>query len=80
MGEGNEKGIVFQKMTPQAALDHQIDRYRNMSGEERLSIALNLHELACEVAREGIRRQYPKLDEAEVDRLLRERLALVRQQ
>jgi hypothetical protein len=65
-------------MTPQAALDQQIDRYRNMSGEERLSIALNLHELACEVTREGIRRQHPELEEAEVNRLLRERLELAR--
>jgi hypothetical protein len=38
-------------MTPQTALDLQIERYRNMSGEERLSIALNLHELACEIIR-----------------------------
>jgi hypothetical protein len=40
-------------MTPQAALNQQIDLYRVISGEERLSIALNLHELACEVTREG---------------------------
>jgi hypothetical protein len=65
-------------MTPQAALDQQIDRYRNMSGEERLAIALTLHELACEVTREGIRYQHPELDEAHVNRLLRERLALAR--
>ena len=65
-------------MTPQAALDQQIDRYRSMSGEERLSIALGLHELACEVTREGIRRQHPELDETEVHRLLCERLELAR--
>jgi hypothetical protein len=66
-------------MTPQRALDHQIERYRNMSGEQRLSIALNLHELACEVSREGIRHQHPDLDEQGVNRLLRERLQLVRE-
>jgi hypothetical protein len=65
-------------MTPQTALDLQIERYRNMSGEERLSIALNLHELACEITREGIRHQHPELDQGEVDRLLRERLELAR--
>lgn len=65
-------------MTPQAALDQQIDRYRSMSGEERLSIALNLHELACEVTREGIRHQHPGLDEMEINRLLCERLELAR--
>jgi type II secretory pathway predicted ATPase ExeA len=65
-------------MTPQAALERQIERYRHMSGEERLSIALNLHELACEIAREGIRSEHPEIDEAEVNRLLRVRLELAR--
>jgi hypothetical protein len=65
-------------MSPQAALDRQVNQYRNMSGEERLSIALNLHELACEVTREGIRHQHPELDQAAVNRLLRERLELAR--
>jgi hypothetical protein len=65
-------------MSPQDALDRQINQYRNMSGEERLSIALSLHELACEVTREGIRHQHPELDQAEVNGLLRERLELAR--
>ena len=47
-----------------------------MTGEQRLGIALDLHELACDVAREGIRRQFPQADAAEVARRLRERLAL----
>ena len=63
-------------MTPQAALDYQIERYRQMSGEQRLALALELHELACEVARAGIRRQHPEADAAEVERLLRKRLEL----
>jgi hypothetical protein len=29
------------------------------TGEERLAIALRLHELSCNVAREGIRHQHP---------------------
>ncbi len=65
-------------MTPQAALDEQIERYRRMTGEQRLAIALDLHELSCDMAREGIRRQYPKADAAEVERLLRQRLELAR--
>jgi len=63
-------------VNPQAALDFQIARYREMSGEERLGIALNLHELACDLAREGIRAQHPAADEQEVSRLLRTRLEL----
>jgi hypothetical protein len=63
-------------MTPQAALDSQLERYRQMSGEQRLALALELHELACEIARAGIRRQHPAAPDAEVERLLRQRLAL----
>ena len=50
-----------------------------MTGEQRLRIALELHELSCHVAREGIRHQNPNADEAEVERLLRRRLELARQ-
>ena len=46
-------------MTPEAALEKQIARYRVMTREERVAIALRLHELACEMARLDIRRQYP---------------------
>jgi len=56
----------------------QIERYRQMTCEERIKIALRLHDLACEMARAGIRVQHPHADEAEVDRLLRRRLELVR--
>jgi len=66
-------------VTPDAALERQISRYRAMTGEERLAIALALHALSCDVAREGIRRQFPHADEAEVDRQLRRRLELTRQ-
>jgi hypothetical protein len=65
-------------MNPEQALQEQIKRYRQMTGEQRLAIALNLHELACNVAREGIRGQNPDADEPEVERLLRERLRLAR--
>ena len=56
----------------------QIELYRRMTGEQRLSIALDLHELSCDVAREGIRRQHPNADEQEIERLLRRRLELAR--
>ena len=64
-------------MTPHAALEEQIARYRRMTGEQRLGIALSLHELACDVAREGIRARCPNADDAEVERQLRFRLALI---
>ena len=63
-------------MTPEAALETQIERYRQMTGEQRLEIALRLHELSCNVAREGIRAQFPGVNEDEVERRLRERIRL----
>ena len=73
-----EKRSKKALMTPQSALEIQLDRYRAMRPEERVAVALRLHELACDLARLGIRRQYPNADEAEVDRRLRERLVLAR--
>jgi hypothetical protein len=63
---------------PLAALDEQIARYRRMTGEERLLIALRLHQLASDITRAGIRHQHPDADEDEVERLLRARLTLAR--
>jgi hypothetical protein len=65
-------------MTAAAASEKQIECYRQMTGEQRLAIALELHELSCEMAREGIRRQHPDADANEVERLLRLRIELSR--
>ncbi len=65
-------------MTPQQAFEQQLQRYRQMTGQERLAIALDLHELACEVARAGIRHQHPSATPEEVERLLHKRLQLAR--
>jgi hypothetical protein len=60
------------------ALKKQIEMYRRMTGEQRLQIALDLHELSCNVARDGIRAQYPDASPEEVEQHLRRRLALAR--
>ena len=65
-------------MTPDGELAEQLRRSRQMTGEERLLIALRLHELSCDVAREGIRRQYPGATPEEVERHLPDRLELAR--
>jgi Rv0078B-related antitoxin len=65
-------------VTPQAALEVQLSRYRSMTREERAGIALRLHELACDMARLGIRRQHPEAAPGEVEALLRRRLELAR--
>ena len=69
---------IGKGMDAATALAKQIERYRSMTGEQRLAIALELHELACDIAREGIRRQHPNANAAEVERLLRRRLELAR--
>ena len=63
-------------MDSRTGLDLQIERYRGMTGEQRLAIALRLHELACDMAREGIRVGHPDADAEEIERLLRRRIAL----
>ena len=70
--------VYEERVNAASALQKQIDRYRQMTGEERLSIALDLHEMSCDIAREGIRHGHPGADAAEVERLLRRRLELAR--
>ena len=65
-------------MNATQALDEQIKRYRCMTGEQRLAVALGLHELSCDIAREGIRRQHPQADADEVERWPHRRLELAR--
>lgn len=60
-------------MTPVEALAAQVQRYGELTGEERLAIALDLYELSCDVARSGIRAQRPDADDREVEALLKAR-------
>ena len=43
-----------KRMNAETALIKQIGRYRQMTGEQRLSISLDMHEMSCDIAREGI--------------------------
>ncbi|MDX1970669.1 MAG: hypothetical protein SFV23_26100 [Planctomycetaceae bacterium] len=54
----------------------QLEAYRRMTPEERLSIGLGLHELACEMSRAGIRLQHPHASADQVEQYLQERLSL----
>lgn len=65
-------------MTAETALEKQIERYRAMTGVQRLAVALELHEMSCDIAREGIRHQHPAADASQVERLLHRRLELQR--
>jgi hypothetical protein len=64
-------------MKPEDAQEAQIEKYRKMTGVQRLAIALDLHEMSCDIARAGIRFQRPDADEAEVEKQLHDRLKLV---
>jgi hypothetical protein len=65
-------------MSPETALQRQIERYRKMTGEQRLQIALELHQFACDVTRAGIRRQFPDASEGEIEQRLRRWVELSR--
>ncbi len=54
----------------------QIRFARQQTPGERISAGAELFDLACEIARGGIRRQFPNAAPEEVERILRERLAL----
>lgn len=56
----------------------RILRARAMSPGEKMLSGANLFEMGCEITRAGIRAQHPGADEAEVERILRDRLALSR--
>jgi len=55
-------GLV--NMNQHEAAEKQLAAYRRMTPEQRLEIALGLHELACDMAREGIRWQHPEASPA----------------
>ena len=67
-------------MTAATALNKQIERYLQVTGAQRLAVALDLHEMSCDIAREGIRRSHPDAAPFEVEALLRRRLELARNQ
>ena len=56
----------------------ELHRARRMSPEEKFLAGPRLFAYATRICIEGIRSQHPLADEAEVQRLLRQRLALAR--
>lgn len=56
----------------------KVRQAREMSFEDKFLAGPRLFDLACRLMRDGIRMQYPDADDAEVERLLDERLALQR--
>lgn len=58
--------------------DSQIKRYREMSGEERLAMALEMHEQDCDILRASIQAQHPGIDKFEVEKLFHRRISAAR--
>ncbi len=56
----------------------RVRRARAMTADEKFVAGPELFEYACEITMDGIREQHPQADEAEVRRILAERLALRR--
>ena len=65
-------------MTPEEAMTQQIERYRAMTGEQRLKIALDMHESECNALRSEIRLRHSDATDEEIEQLLRKRLELER--
>jgi hypothetical protein len=57
----------------------KVRRARQMSPEDKLMAGPRLFEFACEVAKAGIREQFPDAEEPRVQEILFQRLALRRQ-
>lgn len=54
----------------------RVERARRMTVDEKLLAPAELFEWACQITRDGIRQQHPEADDAAVEAILRERLAL----
>jgi len=63
-------------MTPKQFRRRQIEKYRDMSGDERLLIGLQLHQLSCEIARDAIRARFPAASPSQIEEKLTQRLRL----
>ena len=52
----------------------QLQRYREMTGEQRLRIGLGLFESSVEIARQAVRDRFPDADPEEVEERLQRRI------
>ena len=61
-----------------ALFREKVLRARAMSPEDKLLAGARLFDRSCRIMADGIRHQFPDADEARVQQILRERLALIR--
>lgn len=63
-------------MTPEEGLRKQIERYRQMTGQQRLQIGFELYDLAEDMVRCSVRQQHPDWDADQVAAEVRRRFRL----
>ena len=56
----------------------RVRRAREMSPDEKLLAGPRLFDRSCRIMADGIRNEFPNASESEVEKILRERLALIR--
>ena len=61
------------------ATEMQIERYRKMTCEERITIGLEMTHRWLEGLKEQIRREHPNADDIEFKRLLRRRIEMAKE-
>jgi hypothetical protein len=71
-----EMEIAGQDYADIASYQKQIEILRRMTGEQRLTLAFEMWETACEVTRAGIRAQYPEFSAAQVQCELARRIMI----
>lgn len=83
MMEHNESALSMTAMSFDPEISERLDqekilRAMAMSPEEKLLAGLRLFDRSCRIMTDGIRDQFPDADEASVQRILLERLTLIR--
>jgi hypothetical protein len=68
--------IAGQDFAKAADYARQIEILRHMTGDERVTLALEMRQMACEVLRAGIRAQHPDFSGERIERELARRVMM----
>jgi uncharacterized tellurite resistance protein B-like protein len=68
--------IAGQDYADRSTYQKQLQVFRQMTGEQRLALALEMWRTACDVTRAGIRAQHPEFSAAQVEREIARRIMI----
>jgi hypothetical protein len=68
--------IAGQDYADRSTFQKQLQAFRQMTGEQRLALALEMWRTACDVTRAGIRAQHPEFSAAQVEREIARRIMI----